>query len=127
MSGAAGQQPTVTFPTPSEAQALSTKDTKVGTGAVVKSTDSVTVTYTGVGAATGQVFDSSWKHGGQPVSFGLNQVIEGWGQGIPGMKVGGQRILVIPGNLAYGANPPQGSGIEPNETLVFVVDLVAIK
>ena len=51
-------------------------------------------------------------------------MIPGWTQGLTGMQVGGRRVLVIPGDLAYGATPPAGSGIEPNETLIFVVDLI---
>ena len=63
---------------------------------------------------------------GQPTQFPLDGVIPGWGEGLVGMKVGGRRTLVIPGNLAYGNSPPPSSGIQPNETLVFVVDLVSI-
>jgi peptidylprolyl isomerase len=101
---------------------LQTTDTTPGTGDEVKASDTVTVDYTGAVAATGVVFQSS-KDSGQPVSFSLSQVIAGWTQGIPGMKVGGTRRLLIPANLAYGANPPQGSGIPANADLVFDVTL----
>ena len=101
-------------------------DQKVGTGATVKAGDTVTVSYTGT-LADGTVFDSTAKQGGQPATFSLNQVIQGWQEGIPGMKVGGTRKLVIPVSLAYGANPPAGSGIPANATLTFVIDLLAIK
>ena len=101
---------------------LQVTDVIPGTGVAVKATDKVTVDYTGAVAATGIVFQSS-KDTGQPVSFGLNQVIAGWTQGIPGMQVGGTRRLLIPANLAYGANPPQGSGIPSNADLVFDVTL----
>ena len=101
-------------------------DTTVGTGATVKSTDTVTVDYTGAVANTGIIFQSSLDTG-QTVSFPLNQVIAGWTEGIPGMKVGGTRRLLIPANLAYGANPPAGSGIPANADLVFDVTLHAIK
>jgi FKBP-type peptidyl-prolyl cis-trans isomerase len=97
-------------------------DTVPGTGAAVKASDTVTVDYTGAVAATGVIFQSS-KDTGQPVSFPLNQVIPGWTQGIPGMKVGGTRRLLIPAALAYGATPPQGSGIPANADLVFDVTL----
>ena len=97
-------------------------DTTPGTGATVKAGDTVTVDYTGAVAATGVIFQSS-KDSGQPVSFPLSQVIAGWSQGIPGMKVGGVRRLLIPANLAYGANPPSGSGISANADLVFDVTL----
>ena len=101
---------------------LETVDTKVGTGEEVKPTDTVTVDYTGAVAATGVIFQSSLDSG-QPVSFPLDQVIRGWTEGIPGMKVGGTRRLLIPADLAYGANPPQSSGIPSNANLVFDVTL----
>jgi FKBP-type peptidyl-prolyl cis-trans isomerase len=101
---------------------LQAADTTPGTGATVKAGDTVTVDYTGAVAATGVIFQSS-KDSGQPVSFPLSQVIPGWSQGIPGMKVGGTRRLLIPSALAYGANPPQGSGIPANADLVFDVTL----
>lgn len=104
---------------------LEKTDLKTGEGQEVQAGDTVTVNYIGVSCSTGKVFDSSWSRGA-PATFPLGQVIPGWGQGIPGMKVGGQRQLVIPPALAYGATPPAGSGIEPNETLVFVVDLVSV-
>ena len=100
-------------------------DTTPGTGATVQPGATVTVDYTGAVAATGIVFQSS-KDSGQPVSFPLSQVIPGWSQGIPGMKVGGTRRLLIPASLAYGANPPAGSGIPANADLVFDVSLHSI-
>lgn len=100
-------------------------DDIVGTGAEVPPNGTVTVHYTGVSASTGDVFDSSWSRN-QPISFGLNQVIKGWSDGLVGMKEGGRRTLVIPSDQAYGATPPPGSGIAPNETLIFTVDLVAV-
>lgn len=104
---------------------LQSTDTTVGTGATVKAGDTVTVDYTGAIAATGVIFQSS-KDSGQPVSFALSQVIKGWTDGIPGMKVGGTRRLLIPAAEAYGANPPQGSGIPANADLVFDVTLHSI-
>lgn len=104
---------------------LQTIDLTPGTGQEVKAGDTVTVDYTGAVAATGIIFQSS-KDTGQPVTFGLNQVIPGWTQGIPGMKVGGTRRLLIPANLAYGANPPAGSGIPANADLVFDVTLYKV-
>lgn len=100
-------------------------DTKEGTGAIVKPGDTVTVNYTGATAIDGVIFQSSIDSG-KPVAFGLDQVIKGWTDGIPGMKVGGTRRLIIPASSAYGANPPQGSGIPPNSNLVFDVDLLKI-
>ena len=117
-------KPTVTVPK-QPADKLEIHDDIVGTGATVKPHDTVTVHYVGVGQTDGKQFDVSWDRG-QPTQFPLDGVIPGWGEGLVGMKVGGRRTLVIPGNLAYGNSPPAGSGIEPNETLVFVVDLVSI-
>ncbi len=102
-------------------------DTKVGTGAVAKSNSTVSVLYTGAVASTGIVFQSSLDSGPQPVSIPLGQVIPGWQQGIPGMKIGGVRRLVIPASLAYGANPPAGSGIPANAPLVFDITLLSVK
>lgn len=102
---------------------LSYIDTIPGTGAVVSPNSTVTVNYTGAVAATGIIFQSSLDTG-QPATFGLNQVIAGWQQGIPGMKVGGTRRLFIPASLAYGSNPPQGSGIPANANLVFDVTVL---
>ena len=85
----------------------------------------LTVNYIGVSCSTGKIFDSSYKSG-QPASFPLTGVIPGWQQGIPGMKVGGQRLLGIPPALGYGSQgaPPD---IAPDETLWFVVEVVDAK
>jgi peptidylprolyl isomerase len=96
-----------------------------GTGTEVQPGDTVTAHYVGVSASTGQEFDASWT-GGQPISFPLDGVIQGWSEGLVGMKEGGRRTLVIPADMAYGDAPPPGSGIAPGETLVFTVDLVAV-
>ncbi|HSD56201.1 MAG TPA: FKBP-type peptidyl-prolyl cis-trans isomerase [Candidatus Saccharimonadales bacterium] len=101
---------------------LETIDTKPGTGNEVKAGDTVTVDYTGAVAATGAIFQSSLDTG-EPVSFGLDQVITGWKDGLVGMKEGGTRRLLIPADQAYGANPPSGSGIPANAALVFDVTL----
>ena len=102
---------------------LVVKDIVKGTGKAAKVDDQVTVHYVGVSHSTGEEFDASWT-GGEPVQFALSQgqLIDGWVQGIPGMKVGGRRMLTIPADLAYGeqGSPPS---IGPNETLVFVIDL----
>lgn len=104
---------------------LQSIDLVEGTGDTVAAGDSVTVDYTGAIAATGHIFQSS-KDFGKPISFGLGQVIKGWGEGIPGMKVGGTRRLIIPSDMAYGSTPPYGSGIPANAPLVFDVTLHAI-
>lgn len=100
-------------------------DIKPGTGAEAKASSNVTVHYTGAVAATGKIFESSLDSG-QPVPLGLNQVIKGWAQGIPGMKVGGTRRLVIPAKLAYGKNSPSPD-IPANADLVFDVELIAVQ
>lgn len=102
-------------------------DIVTGTGAEVKSGDTVSVHYTGAVASTGAVFQSSKDFGTDPVTFPLANVIKGWTDGIPGMKIGGTRRLLIPSEMAYGANPPAGSGIPANADLVFDVELVAIQ
>lgn len=108
-----------------EVSELQKIDTVAGDGAEVKAGDTVTVDYTGAVAATGTIFQSS-KDTGQPVTFSLDGVIKGWTEGVPGMKVGGTRRLVIPAEMAYGANPPAGSGIPANAPLVFDITLYAI-
>ena len=103
--------------------ALVTRDLVVGTGPVATSASTVNVQYVGANYADGKVFDSSWQRG-QPISFPLAQVVPGFAQGIAGMHVGGRREIVIPPALGYGAS---GNGpVGPNETLVFVVDLVGL-
>lgn len=104
---------------------LQVTDDVEGSGAEVQSGDTITAHYVGVSASSGEEFDSSWDRG-QPATFPLDGVIQGWSEGLVGMKVGGRRTLVIPSEMAYGQNPPPGAGIAPGETLVFTVDLVAI-
>jgi len=104
---------------------LQALDLKPGTGQEVKPGDKVTVDYTGAVAATGTIFQSSLDSG-QPISFPLDGVIVGWRDGLPGMKVGGTRRLLIPAAQAYGATPPPGSGIPANADLVFDVTLHAV-
>jgi len=103
-------------------KSLVVQDLVTGTGTPVAKGDSVTVNYIGVSCSTGKIFDSSWANG-KPVTFPLNQVISGWSQGLVGMQPNGRRLLVIPPDLGYGATG-QGS-IAPDESLIFVVDLVS--
>lgn len=122
----AGEKPVITISDEaSSALDLFQSDLINGEGESVLPGAEVTVHYVGVGLNSGDEFDSSWDRGA-PISFSLNEVIPGWSEGVVGMQVGGRRLLVIPSNLAYGeAGIPQ-AGIGPNETLVFVVDLLAI-
>ena len=94
-----------------------------GDGAEARPGDTVTVHYAGVEYDSGEEFDSSWGRG-ETIQFPLRGLIQGWQDGIPGMKVGGRRELVIPPHLAYG---PAGSGhFLSGKTLIFIIDLVAV-
>ena len=103
---------------------LQIKDVVEGTGEAVQPGATITAHYTGALAESGVIFQSSHDMG-QPITFPLNGVIEGWQLGVPGMKVGGRRRLVIPAGQAYGASSPSPS-IPPNSALVFDIELVAI-
>lgn len=119
--------PRVEVPPGEPPRELRTRDIVVGTGPEARAGQTVEVQYTGVAWSTRRQFDSSWERGARPFSFPLGQgrVIPGWDRGVVGMRVGGRRELIIPPDLAYGERgaPPN---IGPNETLVFVVDLVAV-
>lgn len=97
-----------------------------GKGAAMSATDTITFNYCGVGLISQQQFDSSWANGA-PITYPLEQLIPGWGEGMPGMKLGEERLLIIPGAAGYGSNPPAGSGILPDESLAFVVQLISIE
>ena len=118
-----GEAPTIGAPSGTAPTTLVTKDIIVGTGAEALPTSTMTVHYTLMTWSNGALVESSWTSG-SPATFPLANVIVGWQQGIPGMKVGGRRLLVIPPDLGYGA---QGGGpIGPNETLIFVVDAIGV-
>jgi peptidylprolyl isomerase len=125
-TGPLSKEPKVTVPTGSAPSKLETKELITGTGAEAKDGDTVTVNYVGVLYKGGKEFNASWETK-EPFTFtlGKGQVIPGWDQGIPGMKVGGRRELIIPSALAYGAkgSPPK---IPANAPLVFVVDLLGV-
>lgn len=123
VTGAAGSAPTISAPQGAAPTTLLTQDVIVGSGKEALATSTLTVHYTLMAWSTGKVVESSWSSG-QPAQFALAQVIPGWQQGIPGMKEGGRRVLVIPPALAYGS--AGGGPIGPNETLVFVVDLIGV-
>jgi peptidylprolyl isomerase len=120
-------KPVIEVPDDPPPTKLETKDIVEGHGPAAKKGDQLTVQYVGVDYDTGKEFDSSWSNGQPfPVQLGTGQVIQGWDEGVAGMKVGGRRELTIPPDLAYGASgsPP---AIGPNATLVFVIDLLSIK
>ena len=102
------------------------RDVVVGTGPVATAADRVTVNYTARGARSKRTFDSSWLRG-RPFSFVPSKIaFTAFSSGVPGMRVGGRRLVVVPGPLAFAARPPAGSGLAANETVVFVIDLVSV-
>jgi len=104
---------------------LQSTDIVVGTGDEVQPGATITAHYTGALVADGTIFQSSHDFG-DPVTFPLGGVIAGWTQGVPGMKIGGTRRLVIPAEMAYGASSP-APNIPANSDLVFDIELVAIQ
>ncbi|MER7912135.1 FKBP-type peptidyl-prolyl cis-trans isomerase [Streptomyces sp. NPDC057217] len=120
------EKPEVDFPGGEPPKDLEIKDVWEGDGEIAEAGDAVQVHYVGVAFSTGEEFDASWNRG-TPLGFqlGIGQVIQGWDQGVQGMKVGGRRQLIIPAHLAYG-DRGAGSAIAPGETLIFVCDLVAV-
>ena len=120
-------KPTIEIPDTDAPAELVLDDLEVGTGPEAKPGQQVAVHYVGVAWSDGTEFDSSYDRG-EPLVFGLGagQVIQGWDSGIAGMKVGGRRRITIPPHLGYGARGA-GGVIKPNETLVFVCDLVGVR
>jgi peptidylprolyl isomerase len=119
-------KPKVTVPKGAPPAELEVEDLEEGSGAEAKAGDKVTVQYVGVTYKNGKEFDASWNRGEPfPFTLGASEVIPGWDQGVEGMKVGGRRELTIPAELAYGeaGYPPS---IPPNETLIFVIDLLKV-
>jgi FKBP-type peptidyl-prolyl cis-trans isomerase len=122
VSAEVGQAPTISKPSGTPPAELTTKDIIVGTGAEVLPTSTLTVHYTLMAWSSGKIIESSWTS--QPATFPLAQVVEGWQKGLPGAKVGGRRLLILPPAMGYGA---AGSGpIGPNETLIFTVDIIGV-
>lgn len=116
-------KPTPTIPKGAAPTTLVKEDLKVGTGKEVKAGDTVTIHYVGVLYDGGKQFDASWDRGA-PATFDLDSLIKGWQEGIPGMKVGGRRQLIVPPDLGYG---DQANGAIPGgSTLVFVIDLIGV-
>ena len=117
------KRPKIDKPTGKPPTKLTVVDIVDGKGAAAKDGDTLTVDYSGASWSNGKVFDASWKSGQPfPVTLGSGQVIQGWEQGLQGMRQGGRRLLVIPPDLGYGSTG-SGDKIKPNETLLFVVDL----
>lgn len=122
VSDNAGEAPSIAAPTGTAPTTLQTKDIIVGTGTEVAATSTLTVHYTLMTWDDGQILESSWS-GGQPATFPLSGVIQGWQEGLLGAKVGGRRLLVIPPALGYGSIP--GHQLE-KATLIFAVDIIAV-
>ncbi|WP_405815130.1 FKBP-type peptidyl-prolyl cis-trans isomerase [Streptomyces sp. NBC_01390] len=120
------EKPEIDFPEGEPPADLQIKDIWEGDGAEAVAGKNVTVHYVGVSFSTGEEFDASWNRG-SAFSFPLGggRVIKGWDLGVQGMKVGGRRELTIPAHLAYGDRSPTPA-IKPGETLIFVVDLIAV-
>ncbi len=120
-------KPSIAIPDASPPDTLLVEDLEVGEGAEAVAGSAPVMHYVGTSWSTGRQFDASWDRG-QTFSFALGkgQVIQGWDQGIVGMRVGGRRRLTIPPDLGYGAHGA-GGVIAPNETLVFVVDLIDVR
>jgi peptidylprolyl isomerase len=117
-------KPEIDFYDGPEPTELVIRDIEVGTGAEAQPGSTVDVHYLGVEFESGEEFDSSWSRN-QSIDFPLNNLIKGWQEGIPGMKVGGRRELICPPNLAYG---PAGGGHRlSGKTLIFVIDLLGVK
>jgi peptidylprolyl isomerase len=119
------EKPEIDFVDPTPPSDLVVTDLTEGDGEEAVAGKTVTVHYVGVAHSSGEEFDASYNRG-EPLRFklGIGQVIAGWDQGVQGMKVGGRRQLVIPPHLGYG-NRDLGV-IKPNETLIFVVDLLGV-
>lgn len=120
-------KPEIDFPEGAAPADLVIEELIEGEGEPAKAGDTVSAHYVGVAHSTGEEFDSSWNRG-NPLDFrlGVGMVIQGWDQGIEGMKVGGRRRLTIPAHLAYG-DRGAGAAIAPGETLIFVVDLADVR
>jgi peptidylprolyl isomerase len=123
VEGPLDSKPQITLPGGEPPAELIVVDVVEGDGEEVPAGATVTTHYAGVSWLNdGEEFDASWNRGA-PLTFPLSGVIRGWTEGIPGMRVGGRRLLVIPPELGYGAQSPTPA-IAPNDTLVFVIDLV---
>jgi peptidylprolyl isomerase len=120
-------KPEVTIPEGQPPTELLVEDLTVGEGQEARAGHDVSVHYVGVAWSTGRQFDASWDRN-DPFEFGLGagQVIQGWDQGVQGMKVGGRRRITIPPHLGYGSRGA-GGVIKGNETLVFVVDMLGVR
>jgi peptidylprolyl isomerase len=120
-------KPEVTVPEGAPSYQLEVEDLEPGTGEEAAAGHVVEVHYVGVSWSTGREFDASWDRGSSfKFKLGRGEVIQGWDQGVAGMKVGGRRRITIPPMLGYGKRGA-GGVIGPDETLIFVVDLLGVR
>lgn len=123
-AGTFGKAPTMVVPTTAAPTSMQVADLIKGTGATLKTGDKFTAQYVLADYASHKDLQSSWSAGGFSATLATGSLIAGWVKGLPGMKVGGRRELIIPPSLAYGATGQPG--IPGNDTLVFIVDLLKI-
>ncbi|CAB4530204.1 unannotated protein [freshwater metagenome] len=124
ISGALGAEPQISAPKGNPPAELVFQDLAEGDGTAALSSSTLTVHYKLLTWSDGKIADSSWTSG-NPATFPLANVVKGWQEGLPGMKVGGRRLLIVPPSLGYGS--ADYGPIKGNETLVFVVDLIDVK
>jgi peptidylprolyl isomerase len=124
-TGPLSKEPTIAKSTAAAPTKLIVKDFVKGTGAALKVGQTATVNYVGATYPAAKVFDASWKRG-TPAQFQLmtGALIPGWVEGLPGMRVGGRRELIIPAALGYGKQGNSAAGIKPNQPLIFIIDLL---
>jgi peptidylprolyl isomerase len=124
-AGNSGQAPTLKVPTGKPPTKLEATDLIVGKGPAAKAGDNVTVQYVLGTYSTHKTVQSSWPNNPFAFTLGAGQVVPGFDKAVTGMKAGGRREVIIPPKLGYGTSSP-GAGIAPNDTLVFIIDLVKI-
>lgn len=117
-------KPEIDFPGGEPPAQLVVEDIEPGDGPEAEASSTVRVHYLGVEFESGEEFDSSWSRG-EPIEFPLRSLVKGWQEGIPGMRAGGRRKLIVPPQLAYG--PAGGSHPLSGKTLVFVIDLLDVR
>jgi peptidylprolyl isomerase len=126
VTAAAGKAPAIKIPVSAPPKTLQVKTLIKGNGRALSKGDYIVVQYTGMSWTTKKIFDSSWKRSQPfPLNIGVGQVIKGWDTGLIGQTVGSRVLLVIPPAQAYGKSGQKSGGIPPNDTLVFVVDILA--
>ena len=124
-AGTSGAAPTVVVPTTPAPKVEEVSDLIAGTGTTLKMGDTFTAQYVLATYSTHKVVQSSWTSSPFSTTLDTSHLIPGWVKGMVGMKVGGRREMIIPPSLGYGSSSP-GTGIAPNDTLVFVVDLLKV-